>query len=203
MASMTSNTPLPSSYKHTQRCLPNEGLLTTPPHLFIGAATFAVKKGCFSASAGLILFSGLSVKQCSSRSTKWFRSLVSASFIPADAAKRRVRRSRVGLTTGRTLAVVCVRMLVSDQLNFSATIFKQKAHHRSIDKKKKEECCNSVARDHRDGLAAEGPSGRGKHFLSTLTNRPDALDPLCRIQGAKTGASRGRQIGGEVGMMRP
>ena len=65
-----------------------------------------VKKGCFSASEGVILLSGLSVKQRSSRSMKWLSSLDSASVMPPDAAKRRVRRSRVGLTIARVRIVV-------------------------------------------------------------------------------------------------
>ena len=69
--------------------------------------TLEVKKGCFNASVGLILLSGFSVKQCSRRSVKWLRSLVSASPMPADAAKRRVRRSRVGLTMAKVLIAVC------------------------------------------------------------------------------------------------
>lgn len=70
--------------------------------------SLVVKNGCFNASDGVILLSGLSVKHLSRRSTKWFRSLDSTSFIPPDAAKRRVRRSRVGLTTARVLTVVCI-----------------------------------------------------------------------------------------------
>lgn len=44
---------------------------------------------------------------------KWLNSLVSASFMPLDAARRRVRRSRVGLTMGKVLTAVCIIDLVS------------------------------------------------------------------------------------------
>ena len=37
----------------------------------------------------------------------WLSSLVSASFMPLDAAKRRVRRSLVGLIMGKVLTLVC------------------------------------------------------------------------------------------------
>jgi hypothetical protein len=66
----------------------------------------AVKKGCLSASAGLILLSGFSARQWSNKSMNWFSSRPSASFIPADAAVRRVRRSRVGLIMGKVLTFV-------------------------------------------------------------------------------------------------
>ena len=79
------------------------------PRLYRGfPVSLTVKNGCFNASDGVILLSGLSVKHLSRRSMKWFRSLDSTSFIPPDAAKRRVRRSRVGLTTARVLTVVCI-----------------------------------------------------------------------------------------------
>ena len=68
--------------------------------------SLTVKKGCFSASDGVILLSGLSVKQRSRRSMKWLSSLDSASVMPPDAAKRRVRRSRVGLTMAKVRSVV-------------------------------------------------------------------------------------------------
>jgi hypothetical protein len=57
--------------------------------------------------------SGFSAKQRSSRSMKWLSSLVSASFMPLDAARRRVRRSRVGLTMGKVLTAVCTVYHVS------------------------------------------------------------------------------------------
>jgi hypothetical protein len=41
-------------------------------------------------------------------------SRVSASFMPLDAARRRVRRSRVGLTMGKVLTAVCIVDLVSN-----------------------------------------------------------------------------------------
>lgn len=69
--------------------------------------TLCVKKGCRSASAGVSRLSGFSVKHRSSKSVKWLSSLLSASSMPADAASRRVRRSRVGLTLARVRTVVC------------------------------------------------------------------------------------------------
>lgn len=48
---------------------------------------------------------------------KWFKSLVSASLIPDDAAMRRVRKSRVGLTIGSVLTVVCKRGYVSSSID--------------------------------------------------------------------------------------
>ncbi|KAI5866421.1 hypothetical protein GGS23DRAFT_269895 [Durotheca rogersii] len=77
-----------------------------------GAASLVVKKACFKASDGVILLSGFSVKHRSSRSTKWFKSLDSTSFIPPEAAMRRVRRSRVGLTTARVRTVVCTSVSI-------------------------------------------------------------------------------------------
>lgn len=65
-----------------------------------------VKNGCFSASVGLIRLSGFKARHCSSKSTKRLRSFISASFIPVEAASRRVRRSRVGLTTGKVRTAV-------------------------------------------------------------------------------------------------
>jgi len=59
--------------------------------------------GCLNASAGVILFSGLSAKQRSSRSLNNSSSLISASLRPFDADMRRVRRSRVGLLNARVL----------------------------------------------------------------------------------------------------
>lgn len=64
------------------------------------------KKGCFSASEGVILLSGFNAKQRSSKSMNWLRSFVSESFMPPDAAVRRARRSRVGLTIGNVLMFV-------------------------------------------------------------------------------------------------
>jgi hypothetical protein len=70
--------------------------LEKPPWIYLINAF--KKNGCLSASDGVILLSGFSARQRSSRSIKWLRSLVSASFIPPDAAVKRVRKSRVGLT---------------------------------------------------------------------------------------------------------
>ncbi len=66
----------------------------------------AVKKGCLSASAALILLSGLSARQDSRSSMKWLRSRVSVEFSPSDAAISRVRRSRAGFIIERVLTVV-------------------------------------------------------------------------------------------------
>lgn len=79
----------------------------TPPSRYPYRCPLITKKGCLSASAGVNLLSGLSVRHRSSRSTKWFSSLLSASSMPADAARRRVRRSRVGLTLARARMFVC------------------------------------------------------------------------------------------------
>lgn len=43
----------------------------------------------------------------------WLSSLVSASFMSLDAAKRRVRRSLVGLIIGKVLTLVCGTGVVS------------------------------------------------------------------------------------------
>src|SRR5437763_16629345 len=74
---------------------------------FPDAFTLVVKNGCFNASTGEILLSGFRARQRSRRSMKRFSSLVSESLMPLEAAMRRVRRSRVGLTTGRILVVCC------------------------------------------------------------------------------------------------
>lgn len=68
---------------------------------------FSWKKGCFSASAGVILLSGLRARQRSNKSWNRLRCLASTSSMPLDAAMRRVRRSRVGFTTFRILILVC------------------------------------------------------------------------------------------------
>lgn len=65
-----------------------------------------VKKGCLSASLAVIRLSGFRARHCSSKSMKWLRWRASASFIPVEAALRRVRRSRVGLTTAIVLIAV-------------------------------------------------------------------------------------------------
>ena|SRR6266536_1520022 len=64
-------------------------------------------KGCFNASAGVHLFSGLSAKHLSSKSANRDNSFVSASVRPFDADMRRVRRSRDGLAKARVLMVSC------------------------------------------------------------------------------------------------
>lgn len=69
--------------------------------------TLWLKKGCLRASDGVMRLSGLRARHRSSKSIKWLSSLVSESVMPLDAAMRRVRRSRVGLTTGRVLTDVC------------------------------------------------------------------------------------------------
>jgi hypothetical protein len=66
-----------------------------------------IMNGCLNASAGVILFSGLSAKQRSSRSLNNSSSLISASLRPFDADMRRVRRSRDGLLNARVLMVSC------------------------------------------------------------------------------------------------
>ncbi len=65
--------------------------------------------GCFNASFGVILFSGLSAKQRSSRSINNVSSLVSMSFKLLAADMRRVRRSRVGFENASVLTVSYVR----------------------------------------------------------------------------------------------
>ena len=62
-----------------------------PNHIFP-----RMMKGCFRASSGLNLFSGLRFKQRSRKSAKRFRSLVSTSFMPLAFAISLVLRSRVG-----------------------------------------------------------------------------------------------------------
>ena len=83
------------------------------------ACARCVMKGCLRASVGVILLSGFSAKHFSSRSMKWLSSLVSASSMPLDAARRRVRRSRVGLIMGKVLTAVCKVDLVSKRDNQS------------------------------------------------------------------------------------
>ena len=73
-----------------------------------------VMNGCFNASAGVILFSGLSAKQRSNRSRNNSSSLISGSLKPLDADMRRVRRSRDGLLNARVLMVSCNRNHVSE-----------------------------------------------------------------------------------------
>ncbi len=65
--------------------------------------------GCFNASFGVILFSGLSAKQRSSRSINNASSLVSMSLNPLAADMRRARRSRVGFENASVLIESYVR----------------------------------------------------------------------------------------------
>jgi hypothetical protein len=61
--------------------------------------------GCFSASLGVMRFSGLSAKQRSRRSVNKASSLVSISFRPFAADMRRVRISRDGFENDSVLIV--------------------------------------------------------------------------------------------------
>lgn len=79
--------------------------------------------GCLSASAGVILFSGLSAKQRSSRSLNSSSSLISASLRPFDADMRRVRRSRDGLLNARVLMVSYNRYHVSEIFILSSAVW--------------------------------------------------------------------------------
>lgn len=100
---MLASQPKPETRIQYRQFLADLGICKGPRFYLMDAFK---KNGCLSASVGVILLSGFSAKQRSSRSTKWLRSLVSASFMPPDAAVRRVRRSRVGFTMGMVLTFV-------------------------------------------------------------------------------------------------
>lgn len=70
-------------------------------------------KGCLSASAGVHLFSGFKFKQRSSRSTKRFNSLISASAIPFTLAINLCFKSRVGRVKLRIRTTSCSKDYVS------------------------------------------------------------------------------------------
>lgn len=72
--------------------------------------------GCFSASRGVILFSGLSAKHRSNKSMKRFNSFVSTSVNPFDADIRRVRRSRDALRPFKVLMISYLCLMLAWRL---------------------------------------------------------------------------------------
>lgn len=81
----------------------NADMSSSCPVIFYLASL--VMKGCFNASAGVIRFSGFSARQRSNKSVNRLSSLTSASVMPFEVEKRRVRRSRLGLTNDKILTV--------------------------------------------------------------------------------------------------
>ena len=89
-----------------RQVVPKSGYLLTSsfyhinPHSRSHLASLEIN-GCFKASCGVHLFSGLSARHRSSRSANKFSSFVSTSVKPLVADIRRVRRSREGLAKAK------------------------------------------------------------------------------------------------------